>query len=279
MDGNGTTIIKEHGGDMNSMMPFLLVVLLLAGGGNLLGGNRNNDVAQQSTMATGFQGVQNSFDTAATAQTLAALGKDLSAGMNYLSDKMNTNSQFISQDLNAIRAEVGSLGVATIGAVKDAQYANALAQKDIQFTTQAGFAAVAAQNAACCCETQRGIDGVNFNMANQFANTNSVIKDGFCQTNFANERNTNAIIQSNAANTQRIMDWLSCNELKEAQTKIAELNQQLNTQTVVNAVTSNLQPPRAIPAYAVPNPFVPFGAGCGGAVAFGGYNYPGNCCA
>jgi hypothetical protein len=60
-----------------------------------------------------------------------------------------------------------------------------------------GFSAVtsavnsaAAQQAQCCCETQRAIDGVNYNSA----------------------INTSAIIQAQTAGTQKVLDYLCSQE-------------------------------------------------------------------
>lgn len=81
----------------------------------------------------------------------------------------------------------------------------------------------------CCCTTQRAIDGVNFN----------------------NERNTNAIIQSQERGNQRIIDWLNAEKLSNRDQKIFEMSQREQTREIIAA-----QKPQApVPAYIQPSPF------------------------
>ena len=106
----------------------------------------------------------------------------------------------------------------------------------------------------CCCQTQRAIDGVNYNMATQFANLGNTL----CS-------NTRDIIDNQNANTRSIMDFL-------VQDKISTLtaeNQALKfqaSQSAQNAfITANQEAQTAelirrlgrdcpVPAYVVPNP-------------------------
>ena len=72
----------------------------------------------------------------------------------------------------------------------------------------------------CCCETQRAIDGVNYNMANQF-----------CGLQNAMNNNTRDIIESQNAGTRAVLDFLT-------QDKIATLtaeNQSLKFQASQSA--------------------------------------------
>lgn len=107
---------------------------------------------------------------------------------------------------------------------------------------------------SCCCTTQRAIDGVNYNMATQFAN----LQNTMCG-------NTRDIIDSQNAGTRAILDFLT-------QDKIATLtaeNQSLKfaaSQASQNAfITANQEAQTAelirrlgrdcpVPAYVVPNP-------------------------
>lgn len=50
----------------------------------------------------------------------------------------------------------------------------------------------------CCCQTQRGIDGVNFNMANGFNTVNQTVNTA-----------TRDILENNNANTRAILDFLT----------------------------------------------------------------------
>ncbi len=122
----------------------------------------------------------------------------------------------------------------------------------------------------CCCQTQRAIDGVNYNMASQFAN----LQNAMCG-------NTRDIIDSQQAGTRAILDFLT-------QDKIATLtaeNQSLRfaaSQANQNAfITANQEAQTAelirrlgrdcpIPAFIVPNPNCCYGNPIG--VSYGGNN-------
>lgn len=138
------------------------------------------------------------------------------------------------------------------------------------YGVQNSFNTIGHQISDCCCQTQRAIDGVNYNMATQFAN----LQNTMCG-------NTRDIIDSQNAGTRAILDFLT-------QDKIATLtaeNQSLKfaaSQANQNAfITANQEAqtaeiirrlgPTPVPAYVVPNPNccygnpvgVSYNAGCG----------------
>lgn len=120
----------------------------------------------------------------------------------------------------------------------------------------------------CCCETQRAIDGVNYNMAK-----------GFCDLGNVIQSTTRDVIDNQNANSRAILDFLTNDKIA---TLTAE-NQSLRfaaSQAQQNAfITANqeaqtaelirrLRTPEAVPAYVVPNPNccynpVAFNTGCG----------------
>ena len=137
------------------------------------------------------------------------------------------------------------------------------------------FNTIGHQISDCCCQTQRAIDGVNYNMATQFAN----LANTMCG-------NTRDIIDSQNAGTRAILDFLT-------QDKIATLtaeNQSLKfaaSQASQNAfITANQEAQTAelirrlgrdcpVPAYVVPNPNCcygnPVGVGYNGGCGCNGY--------
>lgn len=128
----------------------------------------------------------------------------------------------------------------------------------------------------CCCQTQRAIDGVNFNVAK-----------GLCDLNNTMNTNTRDLLENQNSNTRAILDFLT-------QDKIATLtaeNQSLKfqaSQTAQNAfITANQEAQTATllrrlgadcptPAYVVQPPtpvHFPYNNGCGcgnGAYGFAG---------
>ena len=141
-----------------------------------------------------------------------------------------------------------------------------------------GFNGIQAQLASCCCETQRGIDSLRFDMAT-----------GFCNLGNAINAQTRDIVDNQNANYRAIMDFLVQEKLSTKDARIAELTNQLsqsNQNAVIRAAidastaeiirrTGNECP---VPAYVVPNPNCcygnPLGVGYGG---YGGYNNNGGC--
>ena len=129
-------------------------------------------------------------------------------------------------------------------------------QRDTQLEMNAGFAGVQQTlcqgfngiNQAigdCCCQTQRSIDGVKYEMA----------------------RNTCDIIQSGKDNTQRIIDYLTCAETQKLRDENLALRFQAS-QYAQNAYLVDQLRPTARPAYLTCSPFETVygrngGCGCG----------------
>lgn len=148
---------------------------------------------------------------------------------------------------------------------------------DLGYSVQGGFNALGHQISDCCCQTQRAIDGVRYDMATQACDTRNTIQN-----------TTRDIIENQNANSRAILDFLT-------QDKIATLtaeNQSLKfqaSQTAQNAfITANQEAQTATllrrlgadcptPAYVVQPPTpVTFPTNCCGQVQFGGYGC-GNC--
>ena len=118
---------------------------------------------------------------------------------------------------------------------------------------------MAAADAKCCCETQRAIDGVNYNIATQTA----AIQNTLCG-------NTRDVIENQNNNARAILDALTAQRLEDKNAQIAALNQQVfgyqlaASQASQNAYLINQLKPCPVPAYTVPNPNCCYNAcGCG----------------
>lgn len=80
-----------------------------------------------------------------------------------------------------------------------------------------GFNGVQGQLANCCCETQRNIDSIRFDMAT-----------GFCNLGNAINGQTRDIIENQNANYRSLMDFLVQEKLSAKDAKIAELTNQVS---------------------------------------------------
>ena len=106
----------------------------------------------------------------------------------------------------------------------------------------------------CCCQTQRAIDSVNYNMATQACDTRNTIQNA-----------TRDILESNNNNTRAILDFLTNDKISTLQAENQSLKFQAS-QTAQNAfITANQSAQTAelirrlgadcpTPAYIVPNP-------------------------
>ena len=87
-----------------------------------------------------------------------------------------------------------------------------------------GLCDVSHQISDCCCQTQRAIDGVNYNMATQFCALGNTIQSGIRD-----------VIDNQNANYRGIMDFMVSEKLASKDARIAELTNQLS-QSNQNAV-------------------------------------------
>lgn len=153
-------------------------------------------------------------------------------------DAVNSGFQYSQLD-NGIRAVQNGLCdgfYALNNSVKDSAYAIDSAIK------------------SCCCETNRNIDSVRYDMSK-----------GFCDTITAANLNTRDILESQNAGVQKILDYLCANEKQNLRDRI----QTLETSGIIQAQTRNLVDtlrPCPIPAYLTCSPYAsyaPNGCGCG----------------
>lgn len=191
-DGSG---FGNGNGDWLAMI--FLFALIFGFGGGAWGGNRNPMPVQQTDAVTQAQ----------LCEAMNFNGLDNTVGR--LSDMLNGQNQLIQQ------------GISTIG-YENLQNVSAL-------STQIN--GVQGQLAQCCCNTQRAIDGVNYNGA----------------------MNTAQIVQSQEQNTQKILDAICGN-------RIADMQNQINQLQLQNAVAGVVRYPTSYAYNAGPSPFC--GCGC-----------------
>lgn len=185
-----------------------IVILLLFGYGNngLGGGNAGFNTFELGRLAT-TNDVASGFNNSAVLNNL----NDLKLGQSSL---QNT----LCQGFSGVNQTINTNGYETRGAITDLGY----------------------RLQDCCCQTQRAIDGVNYNMA----------------------KNTCDIVQAGNANTQRIIDFLTSDkidslnrELSLAQGQLSQISQ---TNTIVNALR-----PTPVPAFPASSLYGYCNSGCG----------------
>ena len=108
------------------------------------------------------------------------------------------------------------------------------------------------QAAECCCNTQRSIEGVRYDMAAQACDTRNTVQNA-----------TRDIVENQNANSRAILDFLTQSKLADLQSENQGLKLAASQAAQNNYLVSQLRP-SPIPAYTVQNPYCcnQF-AGCG----------------
>lgn len=131
------------------------------------------------------------------------------------------------------------------------------------YGVQGQLASMAAQQASCCCETQRAIE-------RGFADTNYSLATQACDTRNLIQTTTRDLIDNQNANFRALMDYQVNREMREKDAKIAEL-QNAASQAAQNNYLAALSDsavaelirrinPTPVPSYNVPAPY-PYGGG------------------
>ena len=134
------------------------------------------------------------------------------------------------------------------------------------YETRLGTQNLASQLANCCCDIKEGIQGVNFNMAQ---NT--------CALQNTMNMNTRDIIESNNANYRALHDEIVANRIEDKNAQIQAQQNEINalrlsaSQERQNTYLINQLKPCPSPSYIVPNPNCCYNYG------INGYGYNNNC--
>ena len=128
-----------------------------------------------------------------------------------------------------------------------------------QNANEKGFAQLGYQLADCCCQTQRAIDGVNYNMAKNA-----------CDVTNAIHTSTRDIIDSQRDGTNAILNFLTQEKISSLQAENAQLTAQLSQNAQTRTLIDTLRPcPQ--PAYITCSPYQSIygvgynnNCGCGG---------------
>lgn len=214
-----------------------IVILLIFGwggfGNNGWGGNGAGNGYTDAAIQRGFdnQTVVSKLD--GINNGICSLGYDQLAQMNGINTNILQTGFGIQQAINS-------------DTVSGMQNTNAI---------QSTLTNMAAQNASCCCETQRQIE-------RGFADTNYNIATQACQTRQAIADSTRSILdylcQDKIATLQAENNDLRRAASQDRQNALLTTAMTAQTNQIINAVN-----PTAIPAYVVPNPNAyAYGCGC-----------------
>lgn len=214
---------------------FIVVIFAIFGGwGGGFGGWGNNGGGAMQGYATQAD-IQRGFDNQAVVSKLDGITNGLCDGFYAMNNSMLTG-------FNGINTNIMQTGYGIQQAINADTVANMQNTNAIQST----LANMAAQNASCCCETQRQIE-------RGFADTNYNMATQACQTRQAIADSTRSILdylcQEKISTLQAENNDLRRAASQDRQSALLTTQMAAQTQQIINAVN-----PTAIPAYVVPNP-------------------------
>lgn len=165
------------------------------------------------------------------------------------------DNQGVTNKLNGLEQGLSQLGYADLQQFSN--ISNGLCQ--LGYQTQAAVNDVSRQLSECCCDTREAIQGVNYNIAQGFANQGFQLQQCCCDLKETMNNNTRAIT-----------DQLTQFRMEDKNEQIAELRSQVQalnlaqSQANQNTYLISQLRPTPVPAYTVANPYAGFGYGCCG---------------
>lgn len=216
-----------YGGGMNGWGDgwWILLLLLCGWGNNGWGGNNNQFQGYEIGKLATTNDVASGFSTS----TIMSNQRELQLGQQQgFSDVQQT----LCQGFSGVNATIN-------------QNSNLINQGicNLGFNLQSGLNQLGNQISDCCCQTQRAIDSVNFNA----------------------ERNTRDIIDNQRCGTDRIINFLTNQEMDRLRAENQTLRFEKSLATQNASITANQEAQTAeiirrvgrdypVPAYVVPNP-------------------------
>lgn len=229
---------RNNGGFGDGYGIWILVFLIFAvfgWGGNGWGGNRGNG-------STGSGSVMDSYVLASDFATLQRQLSDnfsnLTSQARYIQNGICDSAYANAQLINGTNQNIAN-GIYTLNS----------AITNSGYDTRTAINNLSSDLASCCCQTQRAIDGVNFNMAQ---NT--------CALQNTMNMNTRDIVDTVNANYRALHDEIVANRIEDKNAQIAAQQNEINalrlsaSQANQNQFLLDQLKPCASPAYIVPNP-------------------------
>ena len=188
--------------------------------------------------------IERGFDNSAVISKLDGITNGLCDGFYAVNNSMLTG--FNGINTNIMQTGYGIQQAINADTVSGMQNTNAI---------QSTLTNMAAQNASCCCETQRQIErgfaDTNYNMATQACQTRQAIADSTRQV-------IDFLTQDKIATLTAENNDLRRAASQDRQNALLTTAMTAQTNQIINAVN-----PTAIPAYVVPNPNAyAYGCGC-----------------
>lgn len=265
---------SNNGGFGNGNECWWIILFLIFGWGRGFGnfGNGGNESMYNACCAPATQqGMADAFNFNNLDNAIRGVQNGLCDGFYAMNTSILNLGQSLLQCCCDIRTGIMQNGYETRDAINmNANNINTNLNNGFNSVNQ-GLCDIGYKIQDCCCQTQRAIDGVNYNLATQSCDTRNTIQNA-----------TRDILESNNNNTRAILDFLTNDKISTLQAENQSLKFQAS-QTAQNAfITANQSAQTAelirrlgadcpTPAYIVPNP------NCCYNYNISGYGYGNNC--
>ena len=215
-------------GDNGALWLIVLFLFIFAGGwGNGFGNNGGNSggVVDGYVLASDFSNIERKMDliNGGLCDGFYAVNTTLLNGFSGVNQNMNNGFQ--TAELSRANQQAALM-----------QQLNAMQM----------------QAAECCCNTQRSIEGVRYDMAAQACDTRNTVQNA-----------TRDIIDNANSNSRAILDFLTNSKMRDLESANQELRLAASQAAQNNYMISQLRP-TPIPAYASCNPWAGSYTGCSG---------------
>lgn len=193
-------------------------------------GNAISQTANANAIANlqGFNGVQNTIN-----QTGNAIQSDINAGVNGIQNSLCSGFNGVQSAIAQTNYNMKDCCCETRESIMNSNFAN-----------QTGFNSIQNQLASCCCDLGRGQENLKYALA----------------------QSTCDIMTNADKNTDRIINYLTQNELDSLRSELQSAQLQLSQLSQTSNIVNRLNP-APVPAYTVSAPFstnaYPNNAGCG----------------
>lgn len=228
---------RNNGGFGDDNGAWWIIILFLfagwGGNGNGFGGRGGTTTREEISYGFDMNGLENG---------VRAIQSGLCDGFYALNTSLLNGFNGITNTTNQ-----GFTGLNT--AITNGFSAAELARCNSQAQLMAQLNQIAFNQQDCCCQTQRAIDGINYNMATQACDTRRTIADA-----------ARDIIENANANYRALHEENIAIQMAQKDDRIADLTARLNradlaaSQAAQNAYLIGQIKPCPEPAYIVPNP-------------------------
>ena len=232
----------------------ILFLFCFAGWGGGWGGNNGSSGA-------GYQGnltrdeLTYGFDLSDIRSGIRGITSDVASGTYGLNSSLMAGFSGVNETVNNsarnIQSDICNMGMTNLQNTNT--ITNAITSAHYQTNNQ--LMAMAAQQAQCCCDSERLIQS-------SFADLNYNLASQACENRRATQDAARDIIDNTNASMRSILDFLVQDKLDTLNAENAALRGQISQSEQNAYLVSQLAQRAPIPAYVVQNPYASYG-GCG----------------